>query len=74
MIDPMIFGGNRSEMEYCRSLMRRILQNMMIISMVRNTRKVYPSFIPYKMGNWTFENVNLKLIASKGMTRSIGYT
>ena len=37
--------------------------------MIRNARKVDPFLTSYKMGNWNFEDVDLKLVVSKVMTR-----
>ena len=37
--------------------------------MIRNARKVDPFFTSYKMGNWNFEDVDLKLVVSKVMTQ-----
>ena len=36
--------------------------------MIRNAWKVDPFFTSYKMGNWNFEDVDLKLVVSKLMT------
>ena len=41
----------------------------LIIIMIRNARKVDPFFTSYKMGNWNFEDVDLKLVVYKVMTR-----
>ena len=40
----------------------------LIIIMIRNAWKVDPFFTSYKMGNWNFEDVDLKLVVSKVMT------
>ena len=66
MIDPIDYERNRSKMEYCCSLMLCVCQKILIVT-VRNARKVDPFITSYKMDNWNFEDVNLKLVVSKVM-------